>query len=168
MANDYGTLSDEIQRRIEARHARAKESGDVRANVASVDARELRMEETRTTAVATATAVAAPTAPRAEREGDAGRAFAVVDEIMDDSPAARDGLVVFDRVCTVGDVRWGFEDPSATPPSDLLTRAATTFQENVNSPVRVLVRRRGVLVELNITPRAWSGRGVLGCHFASV
>jgi len=98
----------------------------------------------------------------------AARAFAIIDQVMDDSPGCVDGLRVGDRVCAVGDVRWGFDDPSATPPSDLIPRAARTFGESENYPVRVVILRRGERVEIMVTPRAWSGTGLVGCHMCTV
>jgi len=46
----------------------------------------------------------------------------------------------------------------------LIARAARAFAESENSPVRVLVSRRGDVVEVSVTPRAWSGAGLVGCH----
>ena len=98
----------------------------------------------------------------------AARAFAIIDQVMDDSPGCVDGLRVGDRVCAVGDVRWGFDDPSATPPSDLIPQAARAFGESENHPVRVVILRRGERVEITVTPRAWSGAGLVGCHMCTV
>ena len=92
------------------------------------------------------------------------RAFAIVDDVARDSPGAIDGLRPGDRVCAVGDVRWTHEDSSARAPQELIARAARAFAESENSPVRVLVSRRGDVVEVSVTPRAWSGAGLVGCH----
>ena len=99
---------------------------------------------------------------------DAGRAFAVIDEVIEGSPGHADGFQVGDRVCAVGEVRWAFSDPSAEPPAELIPNAARTFGANENSAVRVVVLRRGDRVTLSVTPRAWSGRGLVGCHMRSV
>ena len=73
-----------------------------------------------------------------------------------------------DRVCAVGDVRWGFADPSSTPPPEALADAARTFAANENRVVRVVVLRKGERQTVEVTPRAWSGRGLVGCHMRSV
>ena len=105
---------------------------------------------------------------RAADTNAAARAFAIIDQVMDDSPGCVDGLRVGDRVCAVGDVRWGFDDPSATPPSDIIQRAARAFGESENQRVCVVVLRRGERVEVVVTPRAWSGTGLVGCHMCPV
>ena len=46
-------------------------------------------------------------AAAAAEDADVGRAFAVIDEIVSGCPGEMDGLRVGDRVCAVGDVRWG-------------------------------------------------------------
>ena len=112
--------------------------------------------------------VGAPTPTPTPTENDVGRAFMVIDEIMDGCPGEVDGLRVGDRVCAVGNVTWGFEDPSASPPAEVLRNATQTFADNENSVVRVVVLRRGERVAVEVTPRAWSGRGLVGCHMRSV
>ena len=109
-----------------------------------------------------------PTEDAAPTENDVGRAFMVIDEIMDGCPGEGDGLRGGDRVCAVGNVTWGFEDPSASPPAEVLRNATQTFADNENSVVRVVVLRRGERVAVEVTPRAWSGRGLVGCHMRSV
>jgi len=119
-------------------------------------------------AAASAPAPAAPKTAPAPTPSDVGRAFMVIDEVMDGCPGEIDGLRVGDRVCAVGNVMWGFEDPSASPPPEMLRDATRTFAENENSVVRVVVLRRGERVAVEVTPRAWSGRGLVGCHMRPV
>lgn len=150
LRNDYVRLNDELQKRIaermaEARTRRGMERLDVREVTSKTPTPEPKVE------------------PRAEDE-DAGRAFCVIDQIADGSPGDVDGLRVGDRVCAVGGVRWGFEDARATPPASVLTDASRAFSENENVPVRVVVLRRGERVVVSVTPRAWSGRGLVGIH----
>ena len=124
-----------------------------------------------TTASETATTTRAEpsrAAAAAAEDADVGRAFAVIDEIVSGCPGEMDGLRVGDRVCAVGDVRWGFADPSSTPPPEALADAARTFAANENRVVRVVVLRRGERQTVEVTPRAWSGRGLVGCHMRSV
>jgi len=82
--------------------------------------------------------------------------FAVVDEIFDGSPAASDGLQRGDQILKFGSVDGG---------ENLVSRLAREGQTNQGSAIPVIVMRRGVQVNLNVTPRPWSGRGLLGCHF---
>eukprot|EP01018_Ginkgo_biloba_P006242 Gb_30713 [translate_table: standard] len=79
--------------------------------------------------------------------------FAVVDEILDGSPAALDGLQLGDQILRFGTVE-GSEN--------LLSRLAREGQTNQGRTIPVTVMRRGVQVHLTVTPRPWSGRGLLG------
>jgi len=82
--------------------------------------------------------------------------FAVVDEIFDGSPAASDGLQQGDQILKFGSVDGG---------ENLVSKLAREGQTNQGSAIPVIVMRRGVQVHLNVTPRTWSGRGLMGCHF---
>jgi 26S proteasome non-ATPase regulatory subunit 9 len=155
LRNDYERITDEIQKRVIEQM-----SG------------EGRVERVTTKLAATTTKQSTEEAKTDARgdvlDEDAGRAFAVIDEVIEGSPGYTDGLQVGDRVCAVGEVRWAFSDPSAEPPAELIPNAARTFGVNENSAVRVVVLRRGDHVTLSVTPRAWSGRGLVGCHMRSV
>ena len=48
-----------------------------------------------------------------------------------------------------------------------LADAARTFAANENRIVRV-VAQEGERQTVEVTPRAWSGRGLVGCHMRSV
>lgn len=82
--------------------------------------------------------------------------FALVNQIFDGSPAASDGLQLGDQILKFGSVDGG---------ENLVSRLAREGQTNQGSAIPVIVMRRGVQVHLNVTPRPWSGRGLLGCHF---
>ncbi|XP_022750254.1 26S proteasome non-ATPase regulatory subunit 9-like [Durio zibethinus] len=82
--------------------------------------------------------------------------FAMVDEIADSSPAAEDGLQLGDQIVKFGNVKAG---------DNLLQRLASEAQVNEGHPIPVIIMRQGALVNLMVTPRAWQGRGLLGCHF---
>ena len=129
---------------------------------------EGRVDRVTTKLAATTTKQSTEEAKTDVLDEDAGRAFAVIDEVIEGSPGHIDGLQVGDRVCAVGEVRWALSDPSAEPPVELIPNAARTFGANENSAVRVVVLRRGDRVTLSVTPRAWSGRGLVGCHMRSV
>lgn len=154
LRNDHAAITAEVESRIAGHMSeRASETGAVKTT-----------SETATKTDAARRSAAAATAERA----DVGRAFAVIDEIVSGCPGEMDGLRVGDRVCAVGDVRWGFEDPSSTPPPEAMADAARTFAANENRVVRVVVLRRGERQVVEVIPRAWSGRGLVGVHMRSV
>ncbi|KAL2534816.1 26S proteasome regulatory subunit [Abeliophyllum distichum] len=84
------------------------------------------------------------------------RPFATVDEITDRSPAAEDGLQLGDQIVKFGNVEVG---------ENLLQRLAAEAQINQGRAISLVVMRQGALINLTVTPRYWSGRGLLGCHF---
>lgn len=79
--------------------------------------------------------------------------FAVVDEIVEESPAAEDGLQLGDQLVKFGSVESG---------ENLLSRLASEVQKNQGLATSVVVMRQGVLTSLHITPRTWRGNGLLG------
>jgi 26S proteasome non-ATPase regulatory subunit 9 len=83
------------------------------------------------------------------------KAFAVVDILAPGSPADTDGLMLHDRVLDFG---------GAFSISD----AAALIQNNVGKSHRVVVNRAGMDEIVNITPRTWSGNGLLGAHFRAL
>lgn len=84
------------------------------------------------------------------------RPFAMVDEITEESPAAEDGLQLGDLIVKFGNVESG---------DNVLPRLASEGQANQGHPVPVVLMRQGTQINLTVTPRAWQGRGLLGCHF---
>jgi 26S proteasome regulatory subunit N4 len=152
LRNDYETITNAITVKMAEKFSERRGVESITSGVRDVSA-----------------AAAPPVSPVQTMDTNAAtRTFAIIDQVMDDSPGCVDGLRVGDRVCAVGDVRWGFDDPSATPPSDLIPQAARAFGESENHPVRVVILRRGERVEITVTPRAWSGAGLVGCHMCTV
>lgn len=84
------------------------------------------------------------------------RPFAIVDEITELSPAAEDGLQLGDQILKFGNVERG---------ENLLQRLAAEAQQKQGEAVSLVVMRQGSLFNLTVTPRTWSGRGLMGCHF---
>ncbi|XP_030523560.1 26S proteasome non-ATPase regulatory subunit 9 isoform X2 [Rhodamnia argentea] len=84
------------------------------------------------------------------------RPFAVVDEITDGSPAAEDGLQLGDQIVKFGNVESG---------DNLLQRLSSEAQANQGHALTLVAMRQGEPINLTVTPRAWQGRGLLGCHF---
>ncbi|XP_042413518.1 26S proteasome non-ATPase regulatory subunit 9-like [Zingiber officinale] len=82
--------------------------------------------------------------------------FAIIDEIADDSPSAEDGLQLGDEIVKFGNVQMGDE---------LQARLLAEAQSNHGNPIHMEIVRQGVLMHATVTPRAWRGRGLLGCHF---
>lgn len=81
--------------------------------------------------------------------------FAVFDDVTQGSPAAIDGILIGDQL-----VRFGSVDRE----ENLLSRLAQEGLTNEGRGLPVIVLRRGERVYLTVTPRRWSGRGLLGCH----
>lgn len=48
--------------------------------------------------------------------------------------------------------------------ANTLQAVAAALQASEGRAVQTTVLRRGIAVELLLTPRPWSGRGLLGCH----
>ena len=101
-------------------------------------------------------------------EGDDARLpFAVVDDVAAGSPAHAAGFAVGDQVLRFGDVsrRGGEGDGGET-----LARvaAAASAAAAAGAAAAVAVRRRGAVVRLECVPKAWEGRGLLGCHMRPV
>ncbi|KAL7193445.1 hypothetical protein ACSBR2_025122 [Camellia fascicularis] len=84
------------------------------------------------------------------------RPFALVDEISEASPAAEDGLQLGDQIVKFGNVESG---------DDLLPKLASEALSNQDREIPLVVLRQGAFINLTVTPRAWQGRGLLGCHF---
>eukprot|EP00759_Apiculatamorpha_spiralis_P013261 PhF_6_TR19972/c1_g1_i1/m.29125/K06693/PSMD9; 26S proteasome non-ATPase regulatory subunit 9 len=87
-----------------------------------------------------------------------------VNQVDGGSPAAEAGLCVGDVVMKYGDV---LQD-HLTQSADALQRIGAFTMRNVGNTFAVSVLRGGEVVVLNLTPRTWSGRGVLGCHLLPV
>jgi 26S proteasome non-ATPase regulatory subunit 9 len=93
--------------------------------------------------------------------------FVEIDQVFPGSPAEEAGLQVGDRVLAFGPVRG-----VATLPLPELTDLVPIVQGNENATVTVQVQRHGggdaadavERVILELTPKRWSGAGLLGCH----
>jgi 26S proteasome non-ATPase regulatory subunit 9 len=93
--------------------------------------------------------------------GALDKGLALIDEVTVGSPAADGGMQCGDIVMSFGPV----SNKMSAEPLSLIPKVV---QENMNRPVSVRVTRGAgagaQVVELQITPAVWSGRGVLGCH----
>jgi 26S proteasome regulatory subunit N4 len=103
--------------------------------------------------------------------------FASVGDVMPCSPASAAGMLVGDLVIRLAGVdassSAAADSAPAPPPSSsssssssslLLQKVAAALQASENRPCAALVLREGRRVALELTPRPWAGRGLLGCH----
>lgn len=100
-----------------------------------------------------AAAIAAPDA----------RAFALIDQVSEHSPASRAGLCVGDRVVGMGAL---VADDIATQGMAAL---AGVVRNHEGRPLVVTVQDAGGQVRsLSLTPARWDGQGLLGCHLTPI
>lgn len=82
--------------------------------------------------------------------------IAKVNLVSEGSPAQDAGIALRDEIVEFGTVNAGnFRD---------LSQIAVVVKSCENKTVPVKVRRDGKLVDLVLTPKTWSGRGLLGCN----
>eukprot|EP01025_Chloroclados_australasicus_P004992 TRINITY_DN11403_c0_g1_i1.p2 TRINITY_DN11403_c0_g1~~TRINITY_DN11403_c0_g1_i1.p2 ORF type:complete len:233 (-),score=27.81 TRINITY_DN11403_c0_g1_i1:402-1019(-) len=82
--------------------------------------------------------------------------FAVVDEVAENSPASEAGIQVGDQLCLFGSVTHLSRDK--------LPSIANVLQTNENKIVKTVFLRNDEIVAMDLIPRKWNGRGLLGCH----
>eukprot|EP00887_Chlorella_sp_A99_P004437 scaffold30.g4437.t1 len=143
LSNDHKALTSRMDALLHQLHAQSHDAGassSARANGAAPPA-------------------PAPAAPAATPVPAAGRPFAVVDEVAPDSPASAAGIRLGDQLCSFGAAA------AASAPAPLQAVAAE-LQANVGRSVRAVFLRAGEPVQLELTPRQWGGRGLLGCHLS--
>ena len=104
------------------------------------------------------------------------KGFAIVDEILEGSPAFIAGLRDGDELLSFGPVNSLTHEPIPSVPA--------VVGKNINQPIPITVRRKQggggvggggmgesaamVLLSLSITPMTWDGRGLLGCHLTPI
>ncbi|KAJ7516090.1 hypothetical protein O6H91_22G042700 [Diphasiastrum complanatum] len=159
LRNDHKDITAQIEEKIYVLH-----SGGFTRDGTLPQKRTADGEEVRPQRVPSATRTVAQEAPahatgRTEttpmEEDRSIRPFATFDEVTEGSPAALDGIVLGDQLIKFGSIEGG---------EDLLRRLAREGQMNEGRTISVVVLRRGSQIELSVTPRQWSGRGLLGCH----
>lgn len=104
----------------------------------------------------------APQPRKAKLEGAEQQAIALINEVLEGSPASAAGLLNGDALLRFGSVDADTADPLSQIPGQV--------KGSVNAPIEVVIRRRGEAAPLvlSITPSTWGGRGLLGCHLAPV
>lgn len=154
LKTDYTRVSDALERSLHALHAAARASGGGAAPSASppltTEPKRPRLDDTG--AAPMDTSDAAPLAPSLT-------AFALIDEVSPESPAAAAGLAIGDALLCLGDVRCGSGGAAAA-----LAALGPQVAASEGRALAVQVLRRGERVALTLTPRRWAGRGLLGCH----
>ncbi|XP_044052305.1 26S proteasome non-ATPase regulatory subunit 9 [Siniperca chuatsi] len=86
--------------------------------------------------------------------------FARVDAVTQGSPACGAGLRVGDEVIEFGSVN--------TENFQNLQNIASVVQHSEGKPLRVIVIRDGQKAQMSLTPKRWSGRGLLGCNIVPI
>uniref|UniRef100_A0A7S4UIG9 Nas2 N-terminal domain-containing protein n=1 Tax=Alexandrium monilatum TaxID=311494 RepID=A0A7S4UIG9_9DINO len=120
---------------------------------------------------------AAPAGARAQDDGSPGDAapiiqviqlppppFAWIDEVSDGSPAQDAGLAIGDQVCRFGHV----DREESGDLNACFAAVARLVPQSVGTPIEVVVMRGKppAKMVLQLIPRQWAGRGLLGCHMA--
>ncbi|XP_059374127.1 26S proteasome non-ATPase regulatory subunit 9-like [Carassius carassius] len=82
--------------------------------------------------------------------------FALLDAVTQGSPAFQAGLRVGDEIIEFGSVN--------TQNFRNLHDVASVVQHSEGKSLRVGLLRSGQEMHLNLTPKQWSGRGLLGCN----
>lgn len=86
--------------------------------------------------------------------------FARIGKVMDSSPASEAGLKDDDQIIQFGSLHAGnFKD---------IKQFTAVVQNSVNKKIRVTIIRSGRAKRLELVPRVWSGKGVLGCSVLPV
>mmetsp|Transcript_24381 Transcript_24381/g.33588 ORF Transcript_24381/g.33588 Transcript_24381/m.33588 type:complete len:227 (+) Transcript_24381:82-762(+) len=94
--------------------------------------------------------------PYSSNDSQSCFAFALVDEVSTGSPAEEAGVTVGDQVIDFGGVRHS--------KGGELARASAELSAKEGEPIPVTLQRQGENIHLFITPKRWTGRGLLGCH----
>ncbi|KAF6259949.1 hypothetical protein COO60DRAFT_1294635 [Scenedesmus sp. NREL 46B-D3] len=163
LANDHKQINSQLEQLLHKIHALARESGAVAAGssqhvsngaaapaAAHSTAADQQEDQEMTQAPAAAAAVAAA-------GGDVAlRPFAVVDEVAEGSPAAAAGIQLGDQLCRFG--------AAVAGSGSELQQVAQELQGHEDQEVPVVFLRAGQAVQMQLTPRKWAGRGLLGCH----
>ncbi|XP_060077227.1 26S proteasome non-ATPase regulatory subunit 9-like [Ylistrum balloti] len=80
--------------------------------------------------------------------------FAEVDRVDEGSPASEAGLKVGDAIVQFGSI--------TASKFQSLQNIASVVQHSKDNPLKVIVRRNMKDTPLSLTPKTWSGRGLLG------
>lgn len=83
--------------------------------------------------------------------------FAIIDEVIENSPAEASGLQKGDRIVM-------FDNNIHAGNHDKLSAVVRRVQTNIDQQLTIQVLRDGTQIQLHLTPtNKWEGKGVLGC-----
>jgi len=86
--------------------------------------------------------------------------FYLVDQVMEDSPANLAGLKIGDQVIQFGSII------KSNKTGDAMQQIVS---HSIGKPITVHVLRVGEgIVQLQLIPQHWNGRGLLGCHLTDI
>jgi 26S proteasome non-ATPase regulatory subunit 9 len=122
-----------------------------------VSLQEVLRTDTTATEVTSSSTAATTTAPVTV----SSKAIAIIDEILDGSPASTAGMLDGDELLKFGPV-------VTADTTDALNAIPGVVRDNVNQRISITVRRKGALVSVVLVPKTWSGRGLLGCHLTPI
>jgi 26S proteasome non-ATPase regulatory subunit 9 len=122
---------------------------------------EATLHEVHSVAVSADNATA-PSIPAPVVQAVSTEPFATIQELLPDSPAALGGLHEGDLVLSFADVHAGNHRQ--------LSALAEVTRDSVGRAIQLRVQREvgGKPLSLEITPKPWAGRGVLGCKFVPI
>ncbi|CAA0814713.1 26S proteasome regulatory subunit- putative [Striga hermonthica] len=146
LRNDHKDITDKIEQNIQLLH-----SAKLAPATASIQDSDHKNQDAN---VGMSSSFSNPVA--VDMDLVVSRPFAIIDEITDLSPAAEDGLQLGDQIVKFGDVEKG---------ENSLQRLSAEVQKKRGQAISLLVMRHGAPLNLTVTPRSWSGRGLLGCNF---
>ena len=86
----------------------------------------------------------------------------IISELADNSPAKQANLMDNDHVLAFGPITIDTHGNVTTAMSAI----ASTVKEN--EPITLVIDRNGKLLQLDIVPKKWEGRGLLGCRLARI
>jgi 26S proteasome regulatory subunit N4 len=90
-------------------------------------------------------------------------AIAIIDDVQESSPASESGLLINDLLVGVYESANGERVQSQT-----LQSIQKLVLESENHELIFQIRRGTNMLNISVTPKRWSGRGLLGCHLRSV
>jgi len=85
--------------------------------------------------------------------------FLMVERVWPNSPAEEAGLAVQDKIVKFGSINKSNLDQTAMKRIVIHSKG---------KPLEVIVRRKGKLEKITLTPKVWSGQGLLGCFLKPV
>jgi 26S proteasome non-ATPase regulatory subunit 9 len=99
-------------------------------------------------------------APSSVFQSSAFKPIAILDQILEGSPAFTAGIKQGDELIQFGNIT--AEDSQA------FGSIAKLVGESISQSIPLKVRRKGSLLDMNLVPRTWGGRGLLGCHLSPI